>query len=1125
MNPDTKSLQDADFLFRRTQEALSDWTLVVPVLFAFGVLILVALFARQNKGNGPLFAALIVGAIAGGGVFGILSMESRSRLAVLLGAAAVCLILTVAALARQMRDWVPAGFMATLSFAYVAVALLFKSAFSWWVILAPVLAVALVYVGLMYFRDSRTVHAGWASFLGACRCLVYGILAFVFLLPGCQTWDTTESHSKVIIINDVSGSMYTVDDIPEVNQDPTTLPSRQDKVIEMFTGKASRDGQPRTPFIQALLEKSPLSVYRFGSFADDKHVLNLLDGQALSEKQWADFLKPDPKQIVVAEKDASGKPIPLEDQIKERARLRDLFDGLKNGTNVGGSALQVAKLETSSFVQAIIIVSDGQSNLGGADAVKEFLARVNNPKRKIAVFTIGVGEYRQPVSIRIEDLQAPEVASPHEKFPVRVPVVASGLPDEEFQVVLEAQRIKDKDGKPTPGEKKFALGPLKGKLKGVGDDQHDTAEFIIDVQALKQIKADKDEAGLLEGTWEFVAKVPRHANEAFPKPEHVSDPPTQVLVQKRRLRVLLFAGGPNRDYQFVRTLLYREVLDKRMDLAVYLQTGRGDDVNQDVDSEWLLTHFPDKLGPDDPRDKHSSLNEYDVIIAFDPDWTALDSKQLKNLKEWVGTHAGGIIFVAGPVHTFHLSRKGTDLSALTTIFPVVLKDSRLHSITHDTNRPYYLNFTAGAKNFEFLKLDENGLYPTSGWKQFFWRDEKAEPGKDAIPKRGFYNYYPVEKIKPDSTVIATFAGPPSSRINDGKDEQPYFVSMRYGSGKTFYMGSMEMWRLRPFKEAYHERFWIKLARHVAAATTMKKKYGSFPMGRFYNTGTINFEVQVKGADLQPLPRDANPTVLVKRPASFDPKLDPETPESLEVRPKNTEGEWQGWFTGSFKVRTPGEYEFKLPIPGTTESISHRFTVRQPNPEMENVRNNFNELYRLSSDAGPILSSLPQGTRMELERLLKPPADADFKDQPEAGKSTAKLFFNIKDAPAIIRCLKKVAPNKEATKGKLIDLWDSGLGREGLIDTDTSQVSAFLLFLIGPAVILLFAAGILFLIKRPIAAGVVIGCAALIALGVFLYDRIGAPSWALVPLDMSFVLAVVVTLLSVEWLTRKLLKLA
>ncbi|HMF20472.1 MAG TPA: hypothetical protein VKE98_24900, partial [Gemmataceae bacterium] len=498
------------------------------------------------------------------------------------------------------------------------------------------------------------------------------------------------------------------------------------------------------------------------------------------------------------------------------------------------------------------------------------------------------------------------------------------------------------------------------------------------------------------------------------------------------------------------------------------------------------------------------------------------------LKEWVGTHAGGIVFVAGPVHTFHLSRPaGLDLTSLATIYPVVLKDSRLHSagIGHDASRPYYLNFTPAAKNFPFLKLDEQGLYPTSGWKEFFWRDEKAEPGKDAIPKRGFYNYYPVEKVKPGSTVVATFAGPPSSRINDGKDEQPYLVSMRYGSGKTFYMGSMEMWRLRPFKEAFHERFWIKLARYVSAGTSMKKKYGDFAMSRFYPTGTINFEVQVKGSNLQPLPQDADPTVLVKRPADFDPKLDPETPESIKLRPKNTQGEWQGWFTGAFKVRTPGEYEFKLPIPATADSISTRFTVRQPNPEMDNVRNNFKELYRLSSDASTVLNSLPPDAKLALERLLKPPADEDFKDQPEPGKSTTKLFFNIKDASAILQCLKKVQPKRESTKGRLIDLWDSGLGRQGWIDSDASQISAYYLFLIAPAVILLVAAGILFLIRRPIAGGVVVAVAALIALSVFLVNQFGAPSWADVPLDMSFVLAVVVTLLSVEWLTRKLLKLA
>ena len=223
-------------------------------------------------------------------------------------------------------------------------------------------------------------------------------------------------------------------------------------------------------------------------------------------------------------------------------------------------------------------------------------------------------------------MQAPEIARPDDKFPVRVPVIGTGLTDEEFSITLEAQRVKDGLGQPVAGEQKFMLGPKRGKFKGAGDHPQDVVEFEIDVQELKGIKEKEDKAGELEGTWQFVAKVPRHGREAFPKAEHVSDPATQVLVQKKKLRVLLFAGGPSRDYQFVRTILFRESVEKRIELSVLLQSGRQDHVEQDVEKERLLVNFPDQLA-EDAANKHMSLSEYDVIIAFDPDWTQLDENQ------------------------------------------------------------------------------------------------------------------------------------------------------------------------------------------------------------------------------------------------------------------------------------------------------------------------------------------------------------------------------------------------------------------------------------------------------------------------------------------------------------------
>ena len=47
-----------------------------------------------------------------------------------------------------------------LALAYLPLALVFKPYFSWWVILVPLLLVALVYVVLMYLKDAQTIAPG-----------------------------------------------------------------------------------------------------------------------------------------------------------------------------------------------------------------------------------------------------------------------------------------------------------------------------------------------------------------------------------------------------------------------------------------------------------------------------------------------------------------------------------------------------------------------------------------------------------------------------------------------------------------------------------------------------------------------------------------------------------------------------------------------------------------------------------------------------------------------------------------------------------------------------------------------------------------------------------------------------
>src|ERR1019366_9374400 len=393
MNPN----ETAEFLWRRLSEECPSWAIGVPVLFGLIVVALIVYFRSERK----LKAAIVGGTIVG----------------------------------LPMAVYPPMAFI-------------LRPFFSWMVILIPVMAVALFYVGLMYLRDARSVHPLWASFLGLLRCCVYVTLAIVFLLPGCQHFEKQEYESKAIVLFDVSGSMFTKDDLPEIGQDPAPLPTRKDKIANFLLARQDEKGREQTSFLDRVLQKPPVSMYRFGAILDDTDIvtLNTKKDPAIDDAPIRKWLMPSkndfPRPNVEGLKEEDAK-----EKLAQHAKRLDLIETLRSGTNIGGACLSAHKLENNSFLQAIIVVSDGQSNLGSDDARNEFLARVGNPKRPIPVITIGVGQFRLPASIRIDDILAPEETRPDDKFSVRVPVIGTGLHEKDFNVTLEVTRVKDVTGR------------------------------------------------------------------------------------------------------------------------------------------------------------------------------------------------------------------------------------------------------------------------------------------------------------------------------------------------------------------------------------------------------------------------------------------------------------------------------------------------------------------------------------------------------------------------------------------------------------------------------------------------------------------------------------------------------
>jgi hypothetical protein len=271
-----------------------------------------------------------------------------------------------------------------------------------------------------------------------------------------------------------------------------------------------------------------------------------------------------------------------------------------------------------------------------------------------------------------------------------------------------------------------------------------------------------------------------------------------------------------------------------------------------------------------------------------------------------------------------------------------------------------------------------------------------------------------------------------------------------------------MWRLRLFRENFHERFWTKLARYAGSGTQLRQtSRGVLVMARQFTAGQqVRLEARLRGANLsEPLHQDAEVKVRVTPPEGVTLK-----PAEFKLQPKK-EGDWDGWFRGQFEVKAPGEYRIDLPVPGTTDALTTKFVVKESNPELDNPRPDFGLLYTIASPVTDLRVGDQQAN--ELRRKLRGSVKPEITDKvaalaPAGKENEPRLFFDLQSASVIPDYLgneRKI----QRSRGPIDDLWD---------------------------------------------AGPTIG-----------YDEDGKPR------IIGLVLLLVVGLLSAEWLTRKLLRLA
>ncbi|TWU11183.1 hypothetical protein Pla52o_56210 [Novipirellula galeiformis] len=613
------------------------------------------------------------------------------------------------------------------------------------------------------------------------------------------------------------------------------------------------------------------------------------------------------------ETDESATPLRVSDWSKEIAATG-------TQSRIGDALRSVLADHDASTLAGVVLLSDGQNN-GGAGMTS---AIATATRSEVAVFPVGLGSSSAPTNIRVVDLDAPRRVYPGDKFAITAMLQASGASDLEVDVQLLDKLDDDAGNEETNAPANLGEVIDSQKVKVTSDGTLTAIRFEMQPESV--------------GRRRLAVRVVSPAEDQN-KRDDTRDARYEVVAKK--LRVLAIAGGPTREYRFVRNLLFR---DKSIELDVWLQTGKPG-MSQDADQ--VLQAFPSQP---------EALFEYDTIMVFDPDWTAIPAESLDLMDRWISQQAGGLIIVAGPVYHPQWTRLRTDprVSRISGFFPVNLstRGALLSGGRQGGDNPWPLEFTAEARRAEFLWIAEDAKESFEIWQQF----------------GGVYDFVGVKSAKPGAKVYANFSDP-TTEI--GGTKPVYLASHFYGAGRVYFQGSGEIWRLRGESDAYFDSYYTKLVRWVSEGRLMRDSTRGVLLvdsARAMVGETITVRAILTDDQFEPLNvPEVSAKLLAPSGRIDDIQL---LPLKGEPRP--------GTYGGRFVVREAGSYELRLTLGDALEEqvLRQSVQVRLPTVELERPRRNDDELKQLADVTGGTYSPMSEETSLEslsgsLVSFLKP----------------------------------------------------------------------------------------------------------------------------------------------------------
>jgi len=358
-----------------------------------------------------------------------------------------------------------------------------------------------------------------------------------------------------------------------------------------------------------------------------------------------------------------------------------------------------------------------------------------------------------------------------------------------------------------------------------------------------------------------------------------------------------------------------------------------------------------------------------------------------------------------------------------------------------TPRRLYLNPIPGS---DLLKIDDPPVPmktdgaagqpqndPIAGWEEFFTgRDRYVKNPDDKIeffPKHGFYSCYPVKEVKPGARVLAEFA---SLDDRGEKSLRPWLVTNNPSAAwRTCFMGSGEIYRMYEYDKEFYERYWGKLMKYMAAKRNVKASRGRVLIGKQYTAGApIRVQAQILNTSSKPYPQEGPGSLDVKfriyqTLPTGEQKL-VNGAESIPMIAKPSPSGFDGYYAGQIiadaKKFPPGDSEYfvEVDVPDSNnDKLRGRFLIVKSDPELDNTKPDRDAMRAMAGD---------------FDAAFQQRIPADVKDQfatglpREAGMQKLAFTLDQKELLASIPKCFKSDYQQFNNKGPITDLWDKGI---------------------------------------------------------------------------------------------------